>query len=199
MPRTRGIAHDRTRERILTTARTLVLKNGHERLSLRAVARRAGFSPASLYEYFGSKDDIVRALADQAGAELGDRLVTAALNAGSAAQRVIDLAFAYVAYAKDKQEDFLLFFSRLPSSRRALSQTASTASPYRVVLDAVARAQRSGDLKPGDPEPIAYSIWALAHGMAMLQLTHLAGFEADFGAADRSALEALVRGWTMTR
>ena len=35
---------------------------------------------------------------------------------------------------------------------------------------------------------------ALAHGMAMLQLTHLRGYPTDFEATDRQALEAFVAG-----
>jgi AcrR family transcriptional regulator len=198
VPRTRGPAYDRTRARILATARALVLKNGYERLSLREVARRAGFSPASLYEYFASKDEIVRALAEQAGTELSDRLVAAALNARTDVGRIVDLGLAYVAFARERREDFLLLFSRLPSSRRARSQSVPAASPYRVVLDAVARGQQTGDIAAGDREPIAYSVWALAHGLAMLQLTHLSSFSADFERADRTALEILVKGWTVT-
>ena len=43
-------------------ARELLLEVGPEELTLRQVARRADFSPASLYTYFSSRDDIVVAL-----------------------------------------------------------------------------------------------------------------------------------------
>ena len=46
-----------------------------------------------------------------------------------------------------------------------------------------------------DLEEMAYSLWALAHGMAMLQQTHLRHFQADFSAVDRRVLEAFVQGW----
>ena len=32
-------------------------------------------------------------------------------------------------------------------------------------------------------EALAYGFWSSIHGMAMLQLTHLAGFRADFATA----------------
>ena len=55
----------RTTETILTAAKELIHENGFNRLSLRAVAARAGFSPASLYEYFTGKDDIIDGLCAQ--------------------------------------------------------------------------------------------------------------------------------------
>jgi AcrR family transcriptional regulator len=48
-----------TRTEILTAARELLLEVGPEELSLRQVARRADFSPAALYTYFTSRDEIV--------------------------------------------------------------------------------------------------------------------------------------------
>jgi hypothetical protein len=44
-------------------------------------------------------------------------------------------------------------------------------------------------------EQIAYGLWCLAHGMAMLQQTHLQQFQADFVAHDRRVLEQFVAGF----
>jgi hypothetical protein len=40
----------------------------------------------------------------------------------------------------------------------------------------------------------AYSLWAIVHGMAILQITSLQGFPIEFSTADRTALEAFVKG-----
>ena len=42
------------------------MERGAADLSLREIARRAGFSPGALYKYFDSKDDVIKALADGA-------------------------------------------------------------------------------------------------------------------------------------
>ena len=52
----------RIRSRIIDAARTLVVENGFEHLSLRGIARRVGYSPAALYEYYDSKDSILEDL-----------------------------------------------------------------------------------------------------------------------------------------
>jgi hypothetical protein len=41
---------------------------------------------------------------------------------------------------------------------------------------------------------MAYGLWVTAHGMAMLQQTHLRQFNADFVDHDRRVLEVYVRG-----
>ena len=51
--------HSETREEILAAAREVLLERGAADLSLREIARRAGFSPGALYKYFDNKDDVI--------------------------------------------------------------------------------------------------------------------------------------------
>ncbi len=184
------------RRRILGAARALVVARGHERVSLRAIARRAGFSPASLYEYFEGKDHLLRALADEAAARLFAVLGQEA-PARAGLPPLVRIGLAYVRFAREFAEDFLLLFARLPSRRRSTAEAPAARSPFGLLLAAARRhrAQHGLRTKGGDEE-LAYAVWAQAHGMAMLQLTHLKGFVADFETADEQALRALLAGWT---
>jgi len=192
--RTKGASHHETRQDILDAARRMIIRDGHTALSLRAVARETGFSAPSLYEYFDSKQAIVDAVAAQVAGKLRAALERAGKEARGARAAVVALGIAYVAWARRHPQDFLLLFTRLGSKRRSLDQAAPPESPYQVVLAVVTAAREAGVLA-GDPETVAYALWAAAHGMAMLQLTHLAGFGADFEAADRAALAALIAGF----
>jgi hypothetical protein len=42
---------------------------------------------------------------------------------------------------------------------------------------------------------IAYSLWALGHGLATLQLTNLSNVAFDYEHADRIALQTFIQGW----
>ncbi len=68
--------HERDRETvrraILDAARDLFVNEGYGNVSIRKVAERIEYSPASIYSYFPSKDDIFFALADEGFALLGD-------------------------------------------------------------------------------------------------------------------------------
>ncbi|PVG84594.1 hypothetical protein DDE18_03060 [Nocardioides gansuensis] len=56
--------------RILDAASALVLEGGVERLSTRRIAEVAGVPVASLYQYFGDKEDVLLALVDRDMAEM---------------------------------------------------------------------------------------------------------------------------------
>lgn len=186
---------NRSREHILTAARELVLEAGAENLSLRKVAERADFSPSSLYEYFESKDDLIRALSERVMLRLDARMATVPATL-QPSQRLLRYGLAYVAFAREEPQDFLLFFLHLRTRRTSTAQPAGPRSPYARILEAVKAGLASGALarKGVDAEGIAYGVWAVAHGLAMLQLTHLKGFDADFEAADRAVLEAHLDG-----
>src|SRR4029079_4852456 len=62
--------HERDREAvrraILDAARDLFVTEGYQNVSLRKIAERIEYSPAAIYGYFASKDDIFLALAEEA-------------------------------------------------------------------------------------------------------------------------------------
>jgi AcrR family transcriptional regulator len=55
---------ERTRERILTTARRQFARDGYERTTIRSVAAEAEIDPSMVMRYFGSKDGLFAAVAD---------------------------------------------------------------------------------------------------------------------------------------
>ena len=49
----------RTQQAILDAARAIIHEQGPDKLSMRAIADRIDYSPAGLYEYYGSKEEII--------------------------------------------------------------------------------------------------------------------------------------------
>ena len=60
-----------TIEEIIQTARQLLVKDGPEAVSLRAIAREMGMTAPGLYRYFGSHEELVRHLCASIFTELG--------------------------------------------------------------------------------------------------------------------------------
>jgi AcrR family transcriptional regulator len=56
---------DRLQQSILTAARELFVAEGYRNVSMRKIADRIEYSPAAIYSYFPSKDDIFFALAEE--------------------------------------------------------------------------------------------------------------------------------------
>jgi len=61
------------RRAILDAARDLFVSEGYGNVSIRKIAERIEYSPAALYSYFPSKDDIFFALAAEGFSRLNDR------------------------------------------------------------------------------------------------------------------------------
>src|SRR5579864_4806115 len=57
---------------ILDAARDLFVAEGFRNVSIRKIAERIEYSPAAIYGYFPSKDDIFFALAEEGSRLLGD-------------------------------------------------------------------------------------------------------------------------------
>ena len=187
----------RKQARILAVARALLRDHGHERLSLRHVARRAGMSPAGMYEYFDKRDDLIDALVGQANDALTASLRAATQGAADPLERLVELGLAYIRFAREHTADFLLLYGRR-STRRSLAEAVPAGSEYEAIVaavrDAVSAGRPDGEVLPF-LEVLAYGFWSSIHGMAMLQLGHLAGFGADFATAHRLLLAGMARSW----
>lgn len=187
---------DDPRRSILEAARALVLASGHEAVSLRSVAARAGYSPASLYEYFGGREELLAEVAGGASRTLTAALASASARVRTGPEALVEVGLAYVRFAREHPEDFALLFSSMASRRRSLAEGVPAGSSYAVVQSAV----RSAFVASGRRctrqalEGASYALWACAHGMATLQAGHLRGFDASFDAVDRRTLRALVAG-----
>ncbi len=74
MPLTRRQAKERTRKRLIDAARELILSGDETRLAASTVAKRARVAGATFYEHFRSRDDLLKALADELFDELREKL-----------------------------------------------------------------------------------------------------------------------------
>jgi AcrR family transcriptional regulator len=184
--------HERIREHILMAARELVLEMGVEHFSLRKLAERAHFSPASMYEYFDSKEALLHALATRAIAQLHARMARVP-NSLRASTRLARFASCYLSFAREYPEDFLLAFLLLPSKRTCHHQNVE-GSPYARLLEAAHDGLADGSFAPEEAETIAYGAWALVHGLATLQTTHLKHYDADFETADKKIIATWLCG-----
>jgi AcrR family transcriptional regulator len=187
--------HEKNRQAILDIAAGLIVAHGYEKLSLREVARRADYSPAALYEFFRSKEGILAALKGQIGRKL-ILVLNAVPENPSPRDRLARLALAYIRFAIANGEQFRLM-SSLPTRRRSFEEPVPPDSPYNVFLETIRAAIISGAIKPKKDrgaEEITYGLWALIHGMALLRLTQLQGFRADFEKIDSQAIETFLDG-----
>lgn len=189
--------HLQTKEAILAAARRIIREQGAGGLSMRAIAEQIDYSPAGLYEYFGSKEEIIIAICQE-----GEQRLRAALAAPPAdqspAEHLIAIGKAYIAFAMANPQHYLLMFNTV-SLGGALDEVGAEASSFGILLAAIQRGIEAGAFKarPGFGQwEMAYAAWSLVHGIAMLRLTFLSGASLDFETSDEQALRTFVSGLT---
>jgi AcrR family transcriptional regulator len=190
---------ERTRQTILQAALELVMEKGLNKLSLREIARRADYSPAGLYEYFGSKDEIVEALVCDASDHFFAHLNRVSKSL-PVEEYLVELGMAYIEFAHVNPDHFMLMFSHyqaLPVVDLDEFAPGGDSNAYGLLMEGVQRALDAGLFKPRpryDKVGMTYSLWSLVHGLATLQATYLRQFKWDFATADRHAIQTFIDG-----
>ncbi|MEM8860704.1 MAG: TetR/AcrR family transcriptional regulator [Chloroflexota bacterium] len=174
--------HLRTKQAILDAARKLLAEKGVDGVSLRGIAREIDYSPAGLYEYFDSKEDIVRAVCQEGhlklAAEMGrvdDDLPYPKYLRG--------IGQAYQSFARSNPDHFMLMFTTAPKGNQ-LDDFMDEGSSFPILISAIQRGIDEGYFKmhPAGISAMAMILWSSVHGLAMLELTQLKGSDIDFKA-----------------
>jgi AcrR family transcriptional regulator len=164
MPASKSTYHHRDlRTACLDAALALLEEDGEGALSLRAVARRAGVSPAAPYRHYADREALVSAVAAVGYRELAERL-GAAHPAPSTPDQLADVAVAYVQFALERPALFRIMFGE-PCDRDNDERVAATEAVTLYLREIVARC-----FPQSNPEALAPAIWALVHGLAFLFL-----------------------------
>jgi len=194
--------HDRerqaVREAILDAARDLFVSEGYRNVSIRKIAERIEYSPAAIYSYFPSKDDIFFALAEEGFRRLDSKLRSARGRA-EPLQELRASWWAYYEFSKEQPEFFqLMFVDR--SVPRITEQWAGFAFVHQMLEFACGRIQRCVDAgifpSQTDVEVAMHLIWGALTGPAVIGSSCRLAPGEDPDALARDVLELAIAGLT---
>ena len=176
---------------LVRAAMELLEESGETALSLRAVARCAGVSPAAPYRHYADREALVSAVATVGYRELAERL-TAAHPSPSTPEELARVAIAYVQFALERPALFRIMFGE-PCEGDNDEREAATAAVSHYVRAIVERT-----FPQADAEALATAIWALVHGLAFLHLDGKLDASSPAVVADRvtAAIRALLTATT---
>ncbi|HZV73156.1 MAG TPA: TetR/AcrR family transcriptional regulator [Conexibacter sp.] len=179
--------HGDLRATCVRAAMELLDEGGETALSLRAVARRAGVSPAAPYRHYADREALVSAVAAVGYRELAERLA-GAHPSPSTPEQLASVAVAYVQFALERPALFRIMFGE-PCDRDNDERVAATAAVSLYVREIVHRS-----FPQADAEALATAIWALVHGLAFLHLDRKLDASSPSAVADRvtAAIQALL-------
>jgi AcrR family transcriptional regulator len=101
------------RRAILDAARDLFVTEGYQNVSIRKIAERIEYSPAAIYSYFASKDDIFFALAEEGFRLLSDSAQSDDLDGPETVEpldRIRTIFWRLYRFSRDHPEHFALMF-----------------------------------------------------------------------------------------
>lgn len=185
-----------TRDAILAAARDLFVAEGYGQVSIRKIAERVEYSPAAIYFYFPSKDDIFYALALEGFGKL-DAAVRAVDGAPDPLEDVRSGWWAFYQFSKDHREYFhLMFVDRtVPAITEPWQGLALIEQMLERVAAKIQRCIDAGQLPQGlDPQVALHVLWGALMGPAVLGCTCRLAPDEDPDALARDVLETTLAG-----
>jgi AcrR family transcriptional regulator len=177
---------------ILDAARDLFVTEGYDNVSIRKIAERIEYSPAAIYSYFPSKDDIFFALAEEGFRLLGDPGLIEGqerLQGLPPLARVRAVFWRLYEFSRQQPEYFALMFidRSVPRIGREYERFAFAREMKRHIAEEIQRAVDTGEL-PATVKPIVAMrlLTSGVLGVAVMRLSDRlpAGENADDIASD---------------
>jgi AcrR family transcriptional regulator len=185
------------RGRILDAARELFVSEGYRNVSIRKIAERLEYSPAALYGYFPSKDDLFFALAEEGFRKLFEFTNGQRVFDGDPLEGVREGFLRYYQFSRTHREYFeLMFVDRtVPRIGRDWERFAFVPQMIAEVSALIQRAIDAGAFPPStDPDVAFHILWAAVHGPATAALCERLAPDEDPDALARDTIEAAIAG-----
>ncbi len=161
----------RTRQDIINTAYDLIIQHGLEAVSLRAVADHMDYSPAALYRYFSSKDELVDAVRAKCFENLNAAIFQRLHGVSSPARMLLIGGMTYIHFAREHPVEYHLMFHLGPSpSTQAENQKLAMRSLLYIIRHGIELGIFATDVNYTE-DAIVLHCWSTVHGLAMLQTT----------------------------
>jgi AcrR family transcriptional regulator len=156
---------------ILAAAKTLFTEKGFEATSIRAIAEKIEYSPATIYLYYKDKNEIVHALHSE-----GFKLLVSHFEVlghiTNPFERLKGMGRAYMQFAIQNPDIYqLLFIMKEPLQHVAncFEDWDEGDRAFDILLKTVGECQQAGYFKKFDQTLLSFVIWSTMHGLCTLR------------------------------
>jgi len=190
------------KETILRAAKELFLEKGYEATSMRNIAEKIEYSPATIYLHFKDKNEVFYALHKE-----GFRMLVSAFktleSVSDPFERLKAMGHVYVNFANENPDFYqLMFVMAQPLEVLKLDLTLcwdEGDDAFRVLLETVNECQQRGYFKGFEPNGLSFMFWSTVHGLASLNtsghLDHVRQVKtemADVGMLTKHTMETFI-------
>jgi AcrR family transcriptional regulator len=173
-----GVTERKEREKIekklliLETAKEVFIEEGFEKASIRAIAERIEYSPATIYLYYKDKNELFFAVHELGFDKLLEEMESAIEGITDPYEELRRRGYAYMKFAFENPEMYDLMFI-LNAPMDTLKEEENWNSGHRcfmLLCETLQRGIDANQLKFKDVEVAAMSIWSFMHGMVSLRI-----------------------------
>ncbi len=183
-------AQSETRARILDAARRIYVEQGYDAVSMRGVARQLEFTAQAIYNYFSSKEELFRALAEEGVERLYEAHPVEELADPVANLRLV--FWRYYEFSKTSPEFFFLLW--VDKQGPDIDWGAQSTRAREIAIDAHRRLQRcvtEGAFREGlDPGRTSNLLLTAVHGPAIMRVLGRPRLPVDMDALAASLLDS---------
>ncbi|NUP00650.1 MAG: TetR family transcriptional regulator [Nonomuraea sp.] len=165
------VDHDERRAEVLSAARRVIVRDGIDAATTRAIAKEAGYSNGVLAHYFADKDEILLSALRQSHQRIRARL-TRKVGSVTGLAALRELLLDNLPLDAERTQESRLevsFWSRsLASERLAEVQRAEAAELRAAVRELLGQARAAGELRTDDNlDDLAEHLLALVDGLSL--------------------------------
>jgi len=181
MPKlTRSVeAVDAVREQILDIAFKIIEKNGYEALSMAKIGSKMKMTAANLYNYYGSKDELLIAIHKKAYAMMYDKLSYAVSIADTPLEKYKGLTRAFVDFGIHNINIYDVMFNRpvrqhsdyigTPQEELSFDEFRNSLKAFFLTIKVIRDyLDTRPDIQPVDPKLLAIQCTSALHGAISL-------------------------------
>ena len=163
----RGYHHGNLKEALVEAARRFIAERGLLGFTLVDAAKLVGVTPAALYRHFRGREDLVAEVAFRGFSQLAERLGRALAGAGTPLERFTRMGEAYLDFAEKEPGYYAAMFAARSSEEGSLNGPVPPDSAFGLLVEGLRKTFPDG-FGTVDPRFVALEVWALSHGIAML-------------------------------
>ena len=185
------------RQRLLESARKILLEEGQRNFSLRKIARETNVSATSIYLHFDSKDHLIHVLMEESIDRLNDRLEESIKGSTDPIEKLNILARVYVEFALENTEEYQIIYmvSSDQMSRYPKEKFRKARRGYEMVTEVLEEGVRKNLLDEDHPRVAAYTFWAQLHGVMSVVLSKRLDNRLDQKEFIEQAIEHIIQGF----
>lgn len=176
----RGYHHGRLKDALIEAARALIAEHGPSGFTLAEAAKLVGVTAAAPYRHFADRNELIGELARR-GFELFAERLAGAWDEGRPEARTAlkRMGRAYLSFATAEPGLYAAMFNAAKMRDRPFACAAADKA-FDGLCRAAAAVLGGTSVSPADVRRLAFEIWALSHGTAMLAIAgHLGANHGD--------------------